>query len=547
MPAALWFAELRMRPDAAAPEKWPLNGAERAWRVSVPSVRGPVYGAAVHPRQGPGRVVDRLILCVLVIVAVSCGSAALASSAQAYIYWSDYGSGFAGGGTTLGRANGDGNAVNPGFITGAANPAGLAADAGHLYWSENGTAIARANLDGSGANEGFITGTGGNVVGIAVDSAHIYWTDGSRYVARANLDGSGVNGHFIDTGSTTYPEGITVSSGFLYVGEAGQIVKVAATGGTPSTFVPLSSGSETATSLTVVSGYLYWTDFNPGVSAAIGRVPLSGVGANASFIPSLQWPMGIASDGTYIYWTDIAAKTIGRARLDGTQADASFISDPGGPAGLAIDAGIDPTGTSVSCTPAVVAAGGASACTAAVSDSASSEPPSGTVVFSGGSGTFFPGGNSCTLTAHPGSSASCTVGAEATTTGIQTLTASYQGDATHAASTSSSQFCAGGSAVCGGGPPSTSTDPSSTTPSKPAVVCKVPKMKGKTLSQARKLLSAAHCRLGKVTSPRRKKGQRPPALIVRSQSPSSGRILAAAGRVSVRLMAKPKPSRRKHR
>jgi virginiamycin B lyase len=467
---------------------------------------------------------------------------AVASSAQAYIYWSD-----AGGGT-LARATGDAAAVNPSFITGASNPAGLAVDAGHLYWSENGTAIGRANLDGSGVNEGFVTGTGGDVVAVAVDSAHIYWTDANRYVGRANLDGSSINGQFINLGPNTYPEGITVSGGFLYVGEAGQIAKVPATGGTPSPFVTLSNGSEIATSLTVVSGYLYWTDVNPGVSEAIGRVPLSGVGANASLIPLSGLPEGIASDGTYIYWTDATAKTISRAKLDGTQVNTSFITDPGGPSGLAVDTGIDPTATTVSCTPATVAAGGASACTAAVSDSASTETPSGTVVFSAGAGTFFPGGNSCTLTAHPGSSASCTVGAEATTTGTQTVTASYQGDATHAASTGAGQFCAGGTTVCGpaSSPSPGSTSPS-TTPTKPPVVCKVPKLKNKSLAQARKLLTAAHCRLGKVTSPRRKKGQRLPPLVVGSQSPPGGRILAAASKVSVRLMAKPKPPRRKHR
>ena len=506
----------------------------------------------MHPRQGPVRAVHRLIFCVAVAVAVSCGAAALASSAQAYIYWTDYGNGFTGGGTTLGRANGDGSAVNPNFVTGASNPAGLAVDPSHLYWSEDGTTIGRASVDGSGVNEAFITpGSGDHVAAVAVDSAYIYWTDGSAWIGRASIDGSGINPHFISLGSGTYPLGITVFGGYLYVGEAGQIVRVPSTGGTATSFVTLTNGSETATGFTVASGYLYWTDLNSlTVTAAVDRVPLSG-GAYVTLIPGLKLPEGVASDGTYIYWTDTSTQTIGRARLDGSQANMSFISDPGGPSGLAVDARIDPTSTSVSCTPAIVAAGDASACTATVTDSASTEPPSGTVVFSAGGGTFFPGGNSCTLTTRSGGGASCTVGAEATTTGAQAVTASYQGDTTHAASTSSGQFCAGGSAVCGGAPssgtgPGTSTGPGSG-PTTGTVVCKVPRLTRRTLAQARKLLTAGHCRLGRVLLPRHKKGHRLPPLVVRVQTPAPGRILTAGSKVSVRLMVRPRPPRRRRR
>ena len=487
------------------------------------------------------------MLGLAAVFAILACLATFAPSAQAYIYWSNYGNGFTGGGTTLGRANIDGSAATASFITGASNPAGLAVDAGHLYWSEGGTAIGRANVDGSGINEAFIPAgaTAGNVVAIALDSAYIYWTDGSRWIGRANLDGSGANGQFIDMGSGTSTNGIAVSGGELYVGEAGQIARVAATGGTPSTFVQLANGSDFATSLSVVAGYLYWTDLNLGVGASIGRVPLSGNGPNASLIPGLTFPEGIASDGTYIYWTDDGTQTIGRAKLDGSQVNMTFISDPAGPAGLAVDARVDPTSTSISCTPATVAAGGVSACTAAVSDSASTELPSGTVVFSAGSGTFFPGGNSCTLTAQP-SGASCTVGAEALTTGIQTIAASYQGDTTHAPSASSGRFCAGGTSVCGASSGSGSGSGTSVTgPGGEPAVCTVPRLKGKTLTQARKLLTAAHCRLGKVTAPRRKRGQRLPPLVVRSQSSPPGRSLPTGAKVNVRLVAKPKLPKRK--
>ena len=68
-------------------------------------------------------------------------------------------------------------------------------------------------------------------------------------------------------------------------------------------------------------------------------------------------------------------------------------------------------------------------------------------------------------------------------------------------------------------------------PPPPAVRCVVPRLRGKTLTRSRRLLSAAHCRLGKVTRPRRPRGR----LVVASQSPAPRAVRAAGTRVAVRL------------
>jgi trimeric autotransporter adhesin len=61
------------------------------------------------------------------------------------------------------------------------------------------------------------------------------------------------------------------------------------------------------------------------------------------------------------------------------------------------------------------------------------------------------------------------------------------------------------------------------------VACVVPKLRGKTLSNARKALKRADCRLGKVTA--RSKSSR----VVRSQRPKAGRVLPPRARVQVTL------------
>lgn len=83
-------------------------------------------------------------------------------------------------------------------------------------------------------------------------------------------------------------------------------------------------------------------------------------------------------------------------------------------------------------------------------------------------------------------------------------------------------------------------------PFTPAPKCTVPKLKGKTLAKARAALAAAHCRLGKVTKPKKRKGKKLPKLVVKSSKPVAGTVLAAEARVAVKLAAKHKP-KRKHR
>ena len=82
---------------------------------------------------------------------------------------------------TIGRANLDGTAANANFVQAAA-PArsltcGVAVDSGHLYWAHGaldaedvaGDGIGRANLDGTAANPAFITTL--EPMGVAVDAS----------------------------------------------------------------------------------------------------------------------------------------------------------------------------------------------------------------------------------------------------------------------------------------------------------------------------------------------------------------------------------------
>jgi hypothetical protein len=443
-----------------------------------------------------------------------------APAASAYLYWTDNGPGLANTGTTIGRANVDASGRLNALVGTASGPSAIMSDGRHIYWTNDVAgvrSIARAGIDGGAANPAFISGpaTSSGVYGIATDGTYLYWTDGSEYVGRANLDGTGVAAHFIDMGFGTAPFGIAASGGVLYVGEVGQIARVPATGGASPTVLTTISG-QVAMSLAVAGGYVYWSQnvlADPNPNGAVGRVQLTGAGKDETYVSGIMYPTGIATDGNTLYWVDATNQEIGRATIGSggaTSRQDDFIVDTGGPEAVALDSAIDPTHTSVTCNPPSATVGALSACTAVVSDSASTSAPAGSVVFATGGTTYFSGGNSCTLSPRIGGGASCTVAAASSAAGVQSLTASYSGDPVHSASSGSGQFCAGTSTQCGGsGPPP---------PPPPAPRCKVPKLRGKSLPAARKLLLRAHCRLGKVVRPRVRTGR----LVVKAVRPRPG-------------------------
>jgi hypothetical protein len=127
---------------------------------------------------------------------------------RAHIYWID---GSPKGG--IGRANLDGSGVNAGFIATPTYLFGLAlGPAGnYIYWSNGVNAIGRATYAGGSVDPTFITGAD-QPAGVAIYGRHIYWANaGNGTIGRANLDGTDVQENFI-TGLNT-PTGIAVDGG----------------------------------------------------------------------------------------------------------------------------------------------------------------------------------------------------------------------------------------------------------------------------------------------------------------------------------------------
>lgn len=74
----------------------------------------------------------------------------------------------------------------------------------------------------------------------------------------------------------------------------------------------------------------------------------------------------------------------------------------------------------------------------------------------------------------------------------------------------------------------------------PRPVCKVPKLAGKTLKQAKRALKSANCRLGEVQKPKQAKGKKRRVLVVKRSFPGRG-AKPADRTVDLKLHPKPKP------
>jgi hypothetical protein len=395
--------------------------------------------------------------------------------------------------------------------------------------------IGRVNLDGSDPQPDFIPNAapvGFSPTAVAVDDSYIYWTTGGRYIGRANLDGTGVDPTYIDTGVTSSPDAIAVDNAYIYylnaatkpgvyyVPKFGQLTGTLLVG-----FLPVTEG----TALAVQDPYVYWGIFDTAGNH-IGRVRVDGGGGtDYDFVPGVTRVGALAVLGNELYWTDQTHDTIDATELNaaGPGPIQTLAHTPGAPGGVAVDSLIDPTQTAVSCQPQSTPTGVATACTATVTDSTTGVSPTGTAAFATPGGAFF-SSSPCTLTPRGGGSASCAVGVTATIAGTPSITAVYSGDSLHQSSSGTASICAG---------PQCTSPPAS-------VRCVVPKLRGQSLAQARRLLRAAHCTLGKITRPRVTAAHKRSRLVVGSSKPTAGATLPAGSKVNLILA---RPSKRHRR
>ena len=453
----------------------------------------------------------------------SCGVAVDGS----HIYWSRWGG--------VGRANLDGSAVNNDFIylgNGISN--GVAVDAGHVYWGNtDGAVVSRANLDGSNPVANFIQATNG-VNGVAVDANHIYWANywagggGGTTIGRADLNGTNVNNAFI-TG-TWYPCGVAVDQDHLYWGSDVLVdnpttfIGRANLGGTDANQMFITEQgtcgvavdrlipATVALTATPADQTFYGTalDFTAAVTGAgapaTGHVAFTVTGESPVDAPLASAAAQFSPD----YYLNVADSVTARYSGDTTY----------GPASATLTANIKPAATAVqfSASTGAPIAGQDVDITATVQNLSTQIVPFGSVSLEidgyllDSEPTDAAGRVSWTLTPPEPGDYHITLRYHDDTVTPADFTDSSSGLVAHVAA--ATPPATGSSAA-------TPSSPTGGTPTKPvvaaskAVTCVVPKVVGRTLTAAKRILKQHHCRVGKVTHRKAKRSRRGRAVATR--------------------------------
>lgn len=255
-----------------------------------------------------------------------------AASVNAQVFWSMAGG--TGSVDQIQNANADGSGF--GFFTvngspNGASPWAVAANptAGQVYWSDtfsSNRGVFRANLDGTNQSN-IVPGAstaGANVTGLGINAA-----SGSLYMLtattlyRSNLDGSSPTA--IVTGLSS-ANGLTVDSanGFLYWSQAAtgnhRIARANLDGTNVQTVVDtnVNNGSDQGVALDGIGG-LYWVDrttdniYRADVSSFTGSpLPFSSIVNLNTVLGGTSTSTGLASDGTYLFWTEGSSSGTGR-------------------------------------------------------------------------------------------------------------------------------------------------------------------------------------------------------------------------------------------
>jgi hypothetical protein len=180
-----------------------------------------------------------------------------------------------------------------------------------------------------------------SVTGMAVADGRLFWVN--QISSDQPIDYITLNDpaqvHTLVTG-LNFPIGLVAAGGWLYYADQKAIGRVRVNGtGLSRRFIamPQENGGGVADGLATDGSYLYFTRCQDD---SIGRVALSGSGLRMSFIklPAYSCPQQIAVGNTHVYWTELGGH-LGRAGLNGSGASVTWldIRENQGPFNVAAD------------------------------------------------------------------------------------------------------------------------------------------------------------------------------------------------------------------
>jgi virginiamycin B lyase len=220
------------------------------------------------------------------------------------------------------------------FSVGSATSSTVARPSTALYYettlSPASYAIDKLNLSAPKQSTQVVTVGGASLFGIALGGPYVYWSTehGPRdrgAIMRASLSGGHVRRV---VGGLTSADSVVAVDGYVYWAGQDAIGRVALNGSHLQRHLidlPPQQGVAVADGLATDGTYLYFSSCDDNT---IGRADLDGSQLEQPLISlaAKSCPQGLAVAGSHIYWTQLGSGTIGRANLDASDVDGRWLN-----------------------------------------------------------------------------------------------------------------------------------------------------------------------------------------------------------------------------
>jgi hypothetical protein len=168
-----------------------------------------------------------------------------------------------------------------------------------------------------------------SLFGIAVGGRYVYWSTERGPRDRGAIMRASLNGHHVRrvVGGLTSADSVIAVDGYVYWDDQNAIGRVALDGShLQRHLIDLApeQGGAVADGLASDGTYLYFSRCDDDT---IGRADLDGnqVEERLISLAAKSCPQGLAAAGTHIYWTQLGSGTIGRATLNGRGVDGRWL------------------------------------------------------------------------------------------------------------------------------------------------------------------------------------------------------------------------------